>query len=45
MRLVQCIFHKGVNMVLSMMAIFAVVFANCQCAGRAFEPELPDELQ
>lgn len=33
------------NVVLSLMAIVAVVFANCQCLGRAFEPKVPDELK
>lgn len=33
------------NVVLSLMSVIAVVFANCQCVGRAYEPKVPNELE
>lgn len=39
------ILHKSVDIALSMLAIIATVFANCQCTGRAYEPEVPEELK
>lgn len=41
----KCILHKGVDIALSMLAIIATIFANCQCTGRAYEPEVPEELK
>lgn len=39
------ILQKGADFTLSVMEAVAVVFANCQCIGRAYEPEMPDELK
>lgn len=36
---------KCSNVVLSLMGIVAVVFANCQCVGRAYEPKVPKGLE
>ncbi len=36
---------KFSNVVLSVMAVMAMIFANCQCSARAYEPELPEELK
>lgn len=38
------ILQKGADLTLSVMEAVAVVFANCQCIGRAYEPEMPEEL-
>ena len=35
---------KCSNLVFSVMAVVAMIFANCQCSGRAYEPKLPEEL-
>lgn len=39
------ILQKGADFTLSVMEAVAVAFANCQCMGRAYEPEMPDELK
>lgn len=36
---------KCSNLVFSVMAVVAMIFANCQCSGRAYEPKLPEELK
>ena len=33
------------NLVFSVMAVVAMIFANCRCSGRAYEPKLPEELK
>lgn len=39
------ILQKGADLTLSVMETVAAVFANCQCIGRAYEPEMPEELR
>lgn len=36
---------KCSNLAFSVMAAVAMIFANCQCSGRAYEPEVPEELK
>lgn len=36
---------KCSNLAFSVMAVVAMIFANCQCSGRAYEPKLPEELK
>lgn len=45
MKKVKILLKKSANGILAVMAVFAVVFANCQCLGRAYEPEMPEELR
>lgn len=44
-KILKALLFKSANAALALMAVVAVVFANCQCIGRAYEPELPEELK
>ena len=41
----KALLAKCSNVALSVMAVMAIIFANCQCSARAYEPELPEELK
>ncbi len=45
MKVAKVFLAKCSNVALTLMAVMAVIFANCQCMGRAYEPELPEELK
>lgn len=40
----KALLTKCSNAALRVMALVAIIFANCQCSGRAYEPNVPDEL-
>ena len=45
LKVMKALFVRCSNVVLSLMGIMAVVFANCQCVGRAYEPKVPKGLE
>lgn len=45
MKTKKALLAKCSNVALSVMAVMAIIFANCQCSARAYEPELPEELK
>ena len=45
LKMKKALLTKCSNAALSVMAVAAIIFANCQCSGRAYEPELPEELK
>lgn len=44
MNIRKTLLAKSANAALALMAVVAVVFANCQCLGRLYEPEIPEDL-
>ncbi len=44
-KILKLLLVKSANAALALMAVMAVIFANCQCVGRAYEPELPEDLK
>lgn len=44
MKVIKVLLVKCSNVALAFIAVIALIFANCQCMGRAYEAELPEEL-
>lgn len=45
MRKMKALLIKSSNVALALMAVMATIFANSLCLGRAYEPEMPEELK